>query len=74
MNSINLFLMTDSEEAKAGYYLASLTTMKRNEWFKIRRHWFGSGVNAQSLEILESSIFLVSIMLIMGTAVHSLEQ
>ncbi|XP_030828246.1 carnitine O-palmitoyltransferase 1, liver isoform [Strongylocentrotus purpuratus] len=51
----------DSEEAKAGYYLASLTTMKRNEWFKIRRHWFGSGVNAQSLEILESSIFLLSL-------------
>ncbi|XP_054750038.2 carnitine O-palmitoyltransferase 1, liver isoform-like [Lytechinus pictus] len=51
----------DSEEAKAGYYLASLTTMKRNEWFKIRRHWFGSGVNAQSLEIIESSVFTLSL-------------
>ncbi|XP_071497775.1 carnitine O-palmitoyltransferase 1, liver isoform-like [Diadema antillarum] len=51
----------DSDEAARSRYLAALTTMNRTEWAKVRNEYFASGVNALSLEILESSIFTLSL-------------
>lgn len=40
--------------------MASLTGLGRPEWAKIRRKFLRTGVNKESLDIVESSIFFVT--------------
>lgn len=48
-----------SEEARS---LAALTGIDRSEWAKARTEYFSSGINKDSLHLLDSAIFHVSVM------------
>ena len=59
ISSISIFI-SESEEAKSADGLASLTALERTDWARKRTKYLGSGINKESLDILEKAAFIVS--------------
>ena len=40
--------------------MPALTTLPRTEWYNIRREHFSDGINKDSLDIIDTALFIVS--------------
>ena len=59
------FLITHAEPSFSGEYsdwdksLASLTALERSQWASLRQKYFSTGINKESLDVIESAAFHV---------------
>ena len=53
-------LIISDEYSEGAKSLAALTGIERDQWYEVRKSHFASGVNKESLDVIESSAFHVS--------------
>lgn len=58
---IDEILTVKNEKVECEKFIASLTGLNRSKWSKIRSDHFSTGINKESLDIIENAAFVVSL-------------